>query len=904
MALSTRLPGSDATRPGLLRVEHIDEPLGINVRSPRLSWQLPTAARGQLAYRIRAGGWDSGRVESSRSVLVPYAGPVPASGQRVSWTVKVWTDAGESEWSEPGWWETGLLGPADWQARWIEPPVGYDRRHPVHVFRHDVTLPARVTRARLYATAHGVYEFFINGCRVGDMELTPGYTSYASLLDVQTFDVTALLGPGRAVLGATVSDGWFRGQCGYFRRTGVYGTSVALLAQLHIQADDGSELVVGTGADWRVGVGPVVAADLFEGQRVDDTRADPWDPHADTSCWADVQVVEHDFTRLRSSPAPPARRVEEVHPVDITRPAQDRQVVDLGQNINGWVRIRNLGPAGTTLTLTHGEALDADGDVTLANVTVDPADLGRLCRIWDLRNLSSPLQVDEVRSAGAPAEVFEPRHTVHGFRYVRVEGHPEGLDAGDVTGVFVHSDLRRTGWFECSDERVNRLHEAVVRSFRGNACHIPTDCPTRERAGWTGDWQLFVPTAAFLYDVAGFSVKWLRDLAAEQRSDGVVENCVPEPNRTDDENYPFPPGSAGWGDAAVVVPWEIYRVYDDVDVLGDQWLSMARWVDYAARSAREGQRQRVAVEGVDATKHEPFLWDTGFHWGEWLEPGDSLGDDLEEFRVEHARRDPSGVATAYLHHSSRLLAQIAGVLGRENDARRYRRLSDRVKVAWQAAFVGPRAILTPDSQAAYVRALAFDLVPEELRTRCAARLVALVRAAGGHLGTGFLATPYLLPVLADTGYADIAYELLLQDTQPSWLAMIDHGATTMWELWEGLDEHGVARGSLNHYSKGAVASFLHQYVAGIRPPLAPGYRRMQIAPLPGGGLTWARAVHECPYGQIEVAWAVRADEITVDVSIPSGTEADVRMPDGRVLGVGPGSARFRGAARPQEGSDR
>jgi alpha-L-rhamnosidase len=540
--------------------------------------------------------------------------------------------------------------------------------------------------------------------------------------------------------------------------------------------------------------------------------------------------------------------------------------------------------------LTHGETTDVAGDVTLENVAVPRAGLGPVEGLWDLRNLELPFQTDELTSDGVNG--FEPRHTTHGFRYVRVEGVDE-LASDDVAAVVVHTDMRRTGWFECSDERVNRLHEAAVWSFRGNACDIPTDCPTRERQGWTGDWQLFAPVAAFLYDVAGFSTKWLRDLAAEQEPDGVVQNCAPDPQRIPggSADNPFPPGSAGWGDAAVIVPWEMYRAYGDLRLLEDQWASMTAWVDYAATRAREGRHPDRVAARPEPAAHERFLWDTGAHWGEWLEPGEPVGDDIDEFLATHRPLDQGDVATAYLHHSAQIVGQVARVLGRTEDASRYDELAAHTLGAWRAEFIRDNRLVR-DTQASYVRALAFGLAPEELRPAIRARLAELIRQAGTHLNTGFLATPYLLPVLADGGRADLAYELLLQDTEPSWLAMIDKGATTIWELWDAVGDDGVPTGSLNHYSKGAVISFLHRYVGGIRLGDEPAYRRFRVEPLPGGGITWARATHDAPYGRIEVAWRLEDGGFGLELTVPPGTVADVLLPDGRSFEAPPGRSAW------------
>lgn len=899
--MSRTRPPSQPTR---LRVEHLDEPLGINAGHPRLSWSLPAETQTQFAYRIRAGAWDPGRVESTRSQLVPYEGPELASGQRMTWAVKVWTDVGESDWSEPAWWEMGLLDADDWTASWIEAPARASsddcRPRPAQLFRHRFKVEGSIARARLYATAHGIYELFLNGHRVGDMELTPGCTSYRSRLQVQTFDVTGLLEPGENVVGAVVSDGWYCGQSGGGRVSRVHGERVALLAQLHIYGHDGPLTRIGTGPDWTTGTGSILAADLMEGQLVDFRRDLPgWSSAAAPDGWADAVVRDYDVTRLCSSPAPPVRRIEHLRPVSVTRNRLGHHIVDLGQNINGWIRLTNLGLAGTTLTLTHGEVLGADADLTLTNLVCDEKPGTAL---WENSNKARPFQVDRVTSAGDASQCFEPRHTTHGFRYVRIEGYPGELSANDISGVVVHTDLRRTGWFECSDERINRLHEAAVWSFRSNACDIPSDCPTRERAGWTGDWQIFVAAAAFLYDVAGFSIKWLRDLAAEQRHDGAVLHCAPDPHPTQFTNSaanPWPPGSAGYGDAAVIVPREIYRAYGDERVLEEQWASMTGWVDYAARVAREHRHpSRVAARPTPAP-HEAFIWDTGFHWGEWLEPGQTQvsPDDL-------AAADHGDLATAYLHNSARLLAEMAPILGRDNDLVRYRDLAAATKAAWQAEFISSEGKLARDTQAAYARALAFDLVPDTLRPQFAERLVELIRAAETHVGTGFLATPYLLPVLADVDYLDVAYQLLLQDTEPSWLTMIDRGATTVWEHWRALDDHGVPSappgvGSLNHYSKGAVISFLHRYVAGIRLGDEPGYREFHIAPEPGGGITWARAQHDSPYGRIEASWRLDADDFILDVRVPAGTRAEVWLPDGQRLNARPGTGSYRCKMRGQ-----
>ena len=894
---------AEPAAPARLRAEHLGRPLGIGERRPRLSWLLPAPATTQYGYRLAtADGADTGWVAGQDSVLVPWPFAPLGSAERVTVRVAVRTDLGESPFSEPLTVEAGLLSAADWAASWVAPfeeaaaPAG---QRPAYELRGHVPVTAgrAVARARLYATAHGLYEVFLGGARVGDLELTPGFTQYDKRLQVQAYDVTDLLSAGATEVTVLLSDGWWRGQVGMLRAFDQWGATTAFLAQFQVWYADGSMEVAGTGPSWQSRPSHLLSADLIEGQRTDlrlagrDGTGGDGAGHdgsgrgtlgsgtsgGDRGGWRPVRPADYGFDCLTWSPGPLVRRVEELRPVSVTRIGAGRQVIDLGQNINGWIRLAGACPAGTELTLTHGEWLDRDGDVTVEHLR--PA----------MPFMPHPLsagQVDTIISDGRPGG-FEPRHTTHGFQYVRVDGHPGDLSLDAVTGVAVHTDMRRAGWFSCSDDRVNRLHAAAVWSFRGNACDIPTDCPTRERAGWTGDWQLYVPTAAFLYDVAGFSVKWLRDVAAGQWDNGLVVNMSPLPP-SEGRHSPVGGwhGSAGWGDAAVVVPWELYRAYGDTAVLDEQWPSMTAWLGYVTRTAAEARHPGRIARSAAPAPHERYLWDTGFQFSEWLIPGEKITD-----MAAYQAADRGHVSTAYFYRSALLMAEIAAVLGRDGDAAQYAELAIRVRNAWQREFIGPDGAVRPDDQPTLVRALAFGLVPDYLRPQAAGRLAELVREADTHLRTGFLSTPYLLPVLADHGHAGLAYELLLQDTPPSWLAMIDRGATTVWESWEGIDADSQPHDSLYHYSKGAVIDFLHRYTAGIRLAGEPAYRSFVIEPVPGGGLTAAAAAHESPYGRIESSWELAGDRLRLAVSVPPGTTATVRV-NGTENTVGPGRRQF------------
>ena len=763
--------------------------------------------------------------------------------------------------------------PEQWTARWIEPVDAADAPtvcRPAYHLAGEVFVQEPVRAATLHATAHGLYEAFLNGERVGDLELTPGWTAYRKRLQVHAFDVTGLLQQGPNALGFLLSDGWWRGQTTIARKANRYGSHVALLAQLHVTYASGRTEVYGTDASWRWTPSHVLAADLIAGERHDlRRRVAGWClPGTDRTSWGEVVEADHGTSRLSPPLGPPVQRVEEIAAVSVREVAPGRHLVDFGRNSNGWVRLTELGPAGTELTLVYAESLTPDGD----DVTNKQHDT----ELAAGHGVPVPFQTDVVVSAG-DGSAFEPRHSTKGFRYVIVDGHPGPLAPSVLTSVVVRNPLERVGSFTCSHPDLEALHAAAEWSLLTNCCDIPTDCPTRERAGWTGDWQIFVGTAAYLFDVTDFSRKWLHDVVADQFDNGAITHFAPEPaDFTKPETWWWRDiqGSAGWGDAVVHVPWQLHLATGRTDVLQESYDAMRRWVDFAAAQAAEGRHPDRAAARPEPAAHEQFVWDTGFHFGEWNEPGG------EEDQIQRVRTmDHGPTATAYLHRSADELAQIASLLGDDASAARYRELAGNALNAWRSEFLDDEGHVTPSTQAHLVRAIAFGLVPDEHRATAVDDLVQLIRQAGTHLGTGFLSTPFLLPVLADNGQTDLAYEILLQRSRPSWLAMIDAGATTIWEGWHSLDEDGVTTSSHNHFSMGAVISFLHRYTAGLR-LLEPGYRRFAVRPLPGGGVTSASTSHTSPYGAIEVSWRVDGDKGELEVLVPAGTTAELVLPHG------------------------
>lgn len=770
-----------------------------------------------------------------------------------------------------------------WVAQWVEPvepAAGVEVQRPAyHLAAEFEVATTPIESAVLFATAHGVYEAFVNGHRVGDFELTPGFTAYRKRIQAQRFDVTELVSQGTNAWGSLLSDGWWRGQHGVVRGIDSYGSKNAFLAELHVTLDSGEVLVFGTGADWRSLPSHVLAADLICGEVHDNRRRVPgWaEAGIDRSEWSPVTVGDFGYVEIVPMEGPPVRRIEELDVVSVTEIAPGRQVVDFGQNSNGWIRLAELGPEGTEITISYGEWLDPDGDLIQANVALGP--------FAPPRDEPLPFQTDRVISAG-DGETFEPRHSTKGFRYVRVEGYEGALDRASIKSIVVHSDFLKIGSFRCSDERLNRLHTVADWSFRSNACDIPTDCPTRERSGWVGDWQIFVATALYLYDVSGFCAKWLADLAADQLESGAVTNIVPDPS-PDAPMWREGHGSSGWGDAAVHVPWEVYLATGETTLLARQYESMKRWVDFAAGRAAVGRHRSRIERSAEPLAHEQYLWDSGWHFGEWLEPG----VDMDQVFPLLAVTDHGPVGTAYLFRSADELARIAGLLGDDEAAARYLELSANALDAWRKEFVDPDGRVVPGSQANLVRALAFGLVPEELRAQAAEDLVALIRESGNHLGTGFLSTVFLLPVLADHGYLDVAYDLLYQDTEPSWMYMIDMGATTIWEDWDAVKPDGSVSHSLNHYGKGAVMSFLHGYVGGLR-LIEPGWRRFRVAPMAHDSIEWAETHHVCPFGVIGLRWERQGEEFVLDLDVPAGTTAEVVMPSGKDQLLEAGSHRL------------
>src|SRR5215216_3314010 len=725
-------------RPVGLRCEYRVDPLGIDERAPRLSWALESEGRGQVqsAYRILVARseedleseenllWDSGRVESGRSVGVEYEGEALRSGSRCVWKVRVWDGEGlPSSYGGPAAFEMGLLERSDWKGGWIslgsgpdedfEPPTGdeYDELAdgltPSPYLRKEFSLDRPVRKARLYATARGIYELSINGKKVGEDVLAPGWTDYDRRVQYQAYDATPLLAEGPNVLGAVLGDGWYSGFFGFDpkRRGALYGPRPQLLAQLHVEYEDGTRESIATDRSWRCSTGPILCSDLLMGESYDARKEMPgWSaPGFDDSAWYVVKAEEIGDAKLVAQPDESIRVTEELEAKTVTEPEEGVYVFDMGKNMVGWVRLKVEGEAGTEITLRHAEALNPDGTLYTTNLRAAGA-------------------TDRYVLKGEGEEVYEPRFTFHGFRYVEVTGFPGEPPLGAVTGRVVHSATPPTGSFECSNQMVNELQENIVWGQRGNFLSVPTDCPQRdERLGWMGDAQVFVRTASFNMDVAAFFEKWMSDVEDAQSPEGAFPDVAP---LFGDRSEAFlKKGSPAWGDAGVIVPWTIYKTYDNTRIVKRHYDAMTRWMEYL-REANPDLLRRNKM---------------GNNYGDWLSPkGDYTPKDL--------------LATAYWAYDARLMAEMAEAIGRHEDAKGYKELFEAIKAAFNETYVDLDGRIKGATQTCYVLALHMDLLPEELRPAAAEHLVAAIEREDWHLSTGFVGVGYLCPVLTETGH--------------------------------------------------------------------------------------------------------------------------------------------------------
>ncbi len=894
-----------------LRVLHMENSLGID-ENPWYSWVLKSEKPDtmQTGYRIRvteeAGNpvWDSGMQTGDENTFIPYEGAPLKSRTRYSWTVEVTSNHGETA-SETGVFETAFLGDDAWTAQWVEStlPVierksGFGNQPPATMFRRFFELNAakRIASARLYATALGVYRLYVNGSRVDERELAPGYSSYDALLNYQTYDVTPMLKSGGNAVGMYVGDGWYFNPETTIHKD-VTGTGRhAVCFELIVRYEDDSEERIISDGQVKVAVGPVVFSDLFSGERYDARRCRPDWCNADSSDdgWIFARVRQRPDCALKSVPDDVILPVKSFPVKRLFHAPNGDLIADFGQNIAGSVWLRMALPTGMMISLEHFEALGSDGNYFNTIYATGGVGNGADQRV-------------EYVSDGSDAD-YQPHFTFLGFRYVRVRFYDEAgteltgenqpaINPENLTAVALSTKKENLGVFACSHEGLNRLYENIRWSQYSNMISIPTDCPQREKAGWTGDAGIYIETALLNEDVTPFFSRWLRNVSADQQADGAVPMVVPF-NDTyramsqmmaqmfQTEGLLAP---AGWGDASVKIPWTMYKVTGNRRILEAQYDSMKRWCDYIIRTAEKCGRPDLPPE------KERYLWNTGFHYGEWLIPSTTQGGFEDQASIARAMMETGGyVAPIFGWYSVSTFAGIAAMLGNTEDAGHYSAIACKMREAIQSCLIGPNGEAPAEYMGAYVLLLYFDLVPERFRDRCANHLLDMIRQNGNCLDTGFLATPYLLPTLEKIGRTDIAFELLFQNRAPSWLYEVEHGATTIWETWTAVGEDGQPQHvSMNHYSFGCVAEWMFRAIGGVDAD-KPGFKHLVIAPKPDQRLDWARREYMSEQGTVGCAWEKKDDGIEIRVTIPCNARATILLPNGTKHEVGSGEYVYQG----------
>ncbi len=835
------------------RVENITNPIGLGTQSPGFSWQMESDQRDMLqsAYEIRVYTdlksstpfWTSGKKLSSQSTFVAYKGNPLRSGKKYYWQVNVWDNKATapvtSEWSS---FQMGMLAVNDWKAKWIGPGYAEDSLvRPCPLLRKEFATAKKIISATAFITAHGMYEAFINGKRIGDAYFTPGWTAYKERLQYQTYDVTDLLKNGANALAVILGNGWYRGIIGFSNNQNVYGKDISLLLQLDIHYSDGSTETIVSDGSWKSATGAIRYAEIYNGETIDKREERTgWDlPGYDDSRWSGVKTAQFSLQPLVAGFFEPVRKKEVFQPLKIITTPNGEKVLDFGQNLVGWVTLQAKGNPGDKIIVSHAEVLDKQGNFYTANL--------RAAKSQDTYFLK-----------GGEWEVFEPHFTWHGFRYIKLEGYPGEIKPENFTAVAMYSDMEKTGEFQSSNSLINQLQHNIEWGQKGNFLDVPTDCPQRdERLGWTGDAQVFSRTAAFNMDVHNFFSKWLKDMEADQLPNGSIPFVIPN---VLGENAA---GSAGWADAVTIIPWNMYLAYGDTGLLATQYNSMKKWVGYMREKSRKD------------------LWNTGFHFGDWLffRP-----DDDNDGKA--AVTDKYLIAQCFYAHSTQLLINAARVLGKAADVQEYSSLLQNIKAAYLKEYLSANGRLISGTQTAYVLSLQFDMLPENLRQQAADRLVENIKAYNNHLTTGFLGTPYLCYVLTQFGYTDMAYTLLLQEKYPSWLYPVKMGATTIWERWDGIKPNGSfqvpSMNSYNHYAYGAIGDWMYRVMAGLDTyEDGTGYKHSRIQPHPGGGFTHASASLKTLYGTLSSSWKTAPGEFLMDVTIPANTTATVFIPSGK-----------------------
>lgn len=877
-----------------LTVNHMSECLGLE-GNPYFSWKIESDENDtcQLSYHITVRNdnktvWDSGVNESGKTAFISYEGEPLESSTRYFWEVEVKDNHGNTTSCESSF-ETALLKKTDWKGNWVEStlPVvkrkkGFGNQPAPTLFRKDFSLSGEIKKARLYVTCHGIYEASINGKRVDDRTFAPEYSSYDSYLSYQTYDVTSLLQDGQNVLGLYVADGWYFGPNTTMNKKTAKQPH-AIIYQLEVELADGKKYCIYSDGSEKCSTGPVCFSDLFAGEKYDANKEIPgWDtPECNTDSWAAVKRTNESLNNLHAQIGEPVRTAAEVKAVRAYVSPKGEHIIDFGQNMAGRVRFHVNAPKGTLITLEHFETTDQNGNY-FDNI-LGTSGIGEGCE-----------QKVEYVSSGKEA-VYEAKFTFHGFRYVRVSGL-KTVDPADFTAIALSTDKKNVGEFSCSDSRLNRLYENTRWSQRSNMISIPTDCPQREKAGWTGDIGIYAATALQNEDVTGFLTRWLKSVSADQGKDGHIPMVVPH-NQTYKSmsvllgfagGFKGSIGVAGWGDACVLVPKAMYELTGNKEILRQQYETMKKWADFILYTSAKYRGNRKLPKEVDK-----LLWNTGFHYGEWLIPSRTQNGLSDAKSMQQSMKEGKQyIPEIFSYVTLKNVSEIAGILNNAKDQKYYGQMAEKVLGAFEKGVITADGEMPVDVMGAYVIPLHYGLVPKELRDKFIKKVLKKIEENNGCLDTGFLGTPVLLDTLCEYGYSEKAYDLLFQDKCPSWLYEVDHGATTIWESWIASKEDGTPMNvSLNHYAFGCVDDWMFRHINGIV-PVTPGYQKFRVQPIMDKRIDWANRSFESEYGTIVTEWERKDGKLTLKVCVPPCTRAEIVLPNGETFERGSGRYTF------------
>lgn len=813
-------------------------PIGIDNEKPRFSWKLESDKQNvvQTAYQIVVKNthnivWDTLKVISDQSAYIEYSGIRIEPQTQYSVSITVW-DNHDEQTTGNTYFETGLM--KGFGADWITHTLP-ENTEPCPVFKKTFNCDKKIEYARIYSTALGIYDLELNGRRVSQDYFAPGWTSYSKRLQYQAYDVTEYLADENE-LKATIGNGWYKGNFAFEGRANIYGSRAALILEIHLTYADGTKETISTDESWQCSTGEVLYSEIYHGETVDKNITD--------TGWLPVIKYDYDKSIIIAQEVEPVRITKRLPAIELIITPKGETVVDFGQNLTGFVEFVSECSKGDRITIRHAEVLDKEGNFYTTNL--------RTARATDRFTCSGK------------KEIYRPRFTFHGFRYICIEGMEGEIDISKIRACVLHTDMPETGAFECSDELINQLQQNIQWGQRGNFLDVPTDCPQRdERLGWTGDAQVFAATAAFNFDVSLFFSKWMRDLAADQGADGAVPYVIPDPLVRENGKVR---SSTAWGDAAVIIPWTIYNAYGNIEILERQYKSMKAWVDYLANEA--GNR---------------YLWNTGTHFGDWL------GLDMEQYYTNRrfsnnaatGATDKHYIASAFFAYSTELLIKTAEVLGKKEDAEYYKKLHKNIIDAFRKEYITKNGRLVCETQTGMLLALKFNLIEEEHRNDLVKRLVENIERHNMQMVTGFVGASYLCPVLTDSGCHEIAGKLLLQTDYPSWLYPVTKGATTIWERWNGIKPDGSFEtpemNSFNHYAYGAIGEWMYGSLLGIK-AAKPGYKRITIAPKPIEGINYAKGSLDSIYGLISISWVKNNKYIKLEATVPVNCTAEVILP--------------------------